>query len=303
MLDQFMAGLSNEAQLKIALRVADLALPLWSEYFNAHPGKIREVNDLVTEDRRLAGAYPTIDVGLPEKALKELRAGLDAARTKSKRPAAVMQENPRLTPLLRTFMAPLTNPRWDEVLPRGVRLVFTSVWNILTWLLFCEKNQEGETHISVAVNQSADALLSEKRKSIDEINALLAEYAGETRPDDERDGGIPYRKADAPTTTDEVYQKIIGPVPPKDAPSQAQAAEIARQMRDEGKSYWDTWEEYYTGTNTDYSYDKDEKKFKKVEMDVIVGSFCNTYWLSEAEVIDAIRRYSLRDLRESGFTI
>ena len=29
MLDQFMAGLSNEAQLRVALRMAGLALPIW----------------------------------------------------------------------------------------------------------------------------------------------------------------------------------------------------------------------------------------------------------------------------------
>lgn len=85
--------------------------------------------------------------------------------------------------------------------------------------------------------------------------------------------------------------------------SPAQAAQVARQMRDEGKSYWDLVEEYHTGTNTDYSYDREEKKFKKVETDVIVGSFCNTSWLSEEQLIEEIRKYSPGALRQAGFTL
>ena len=88
-----------------------------------------------------------------------------------------------------------------------------------------------------------------------------------------------------------------------EVPSRAQAAEIARQMRDEGKSYWDRMEEYHTGTHTDYSYDREEKKFKKVESDVIVGSFCNTTWLSEEQLIEEIGKYSLGDLRQAGFNV
>lgn len=305
MLDEFLQTLSNEAQLKIALRLSRLALPIWQKYFAVNPGKLAEVNTLVTDSNRVAGAYKEIGLDFPGKALAELEKAYEAARGRSERPASVMKEHVPLTPILYTFLGPLTNHRWDNTLPSSVHLVFTAVWNIFTWLLYRERNDAGETHIYVAVNQAADALNREAIMSFDEINAILMEYKDEQRHGDENDaGGMCYEPRDAdPVNPDEVYQKIIGPVRVKDAPNRAQAAEIARQMREEGKSYWDEWEEYHTGTNVDYSFDKDEQKFKKTEADVVVGSFFYKHWLTEEEMIEAMQKYSLSDLRKSGFNI
>lgn len=307
MLDEFLQTLSNEAQLKIALRLTRLALPVWQQYFTENPGKLAEVNALVTDSNRVAGAYKEIGSDLPEKALVEMEKAYAAARSRSQRPATVMKEHVPLSPVLYTFLGPLTNKRWDDTLPNSVRLVFTAVWNILTWLLYRERNDAGETHIYISVNQAADALMSEKLKSVDEINAILTEYAHEKRHADETGdgaGGMRYASAASPAqSAEDVYQKIIGPTAVTDAPNRQQAAEIVRQMREEGKSYWDEWEEYYTGTNVDYSFDKEEQRFKKSEADVIVGSFFYKTWLSEAEMIEAMQKYSLLELRKAGFNI
>jgi hypothetical protein len=304
-LDEFLLTLSNEAQLKIALRLTRLALPIWQKYHAANPGKIAEVNNLVSDANRVDGAYKEISVDLPEKGLAEIESAYEDARARSKRPATVMKEHALLHPILFTFLGPLTNSFWDETLPNSVRLVFTAVWNILTWLIYRERNDAGETHIYIAVNQAADALHSENIMSFEEINVILMEYSLQKRyPDESGAGGMKYDAADgAAKDPNEIYQKIIGPTAVKDPPSMAQAAAIVRQMREEGKSYWDDWEEYYTGTNVDYSYDLEEKKFKRTEADVIVGSFFNTYWLSEAEMIESMQKYSLYELRKAGFNI
>jgi len=305
MLDEFLLTLSNEAQLKIALRLTRLALPIWQKYHAEHPEKMAEVNALVTDENRVAGAYKEITVDLPEKGLTELDKAYEAARGKNKRPVTVMKEHAVLNPIHYTFIGPLTNSAWDATLPNSVRLVYTAVWNILTWLLFREHNDAGETHIYIAVNQAADALHSEKMMSFEEINVILMEYAEQKRyPDEKREGSMNYDTGDgAPKDPNEIYQKIIGPTPPRDAPSTSQAAEIVRQMRDEGKSYWDDWEEYYTGTNVDYSFDVEAGKFKRTEIDIIIGSFCNTYWLTEKEIIESMKKYSLYEFRKAGFNI
>jgi len=75
-----------------------------------------------------------------------------------------------------TFMEPITNPAWDDVLPLSTRLVFTSVFNVLAFLLMHRYTQANEPHIYVAINQACDAILRENFLSKDELETVLQEY-------------------------------------------------------------------------------------------------------------------------------
>ncbi|NJO92582.1 MAG: hypothetical protein HC831_29165 [Chloroflexia bacterium] len=104
-------------------------------------------------------------------------------------------------------------------------------------------------------------------------------------------------------TQDEVYRKIIGQNIVKDACGRELAKEILRQMREDGKTFWDEWEEYYSGTSKTYSYNKERKSFWLSEVDVIALSFANQIPLTEKEMLDFISGVSLHDLRGDGFEI
>lgn len=306
MLDEFLAKLSDEAQLKIALRLIRLALPVWNEHTNKHPDDLEKLNGLIGPDNKIAGAVGHIDADLPARYLAKIESRYAAAKATSERPLPTMKGDVLLSPLFATMMQPITHAKWDETLPYSVRLVYTSVWNVLTWTLFRRVNEGNETHICVAINQAADALMTEKILTVDEINAILSEYSEFMRAPDEEtawENAPSAETKDAAYSMNEVYRMIIGEKIVRDAPNEIQVTEILRQMREEGKSYWDQWEEYYSGTCKTYSYNAEKQSYWLSEADVIVASFFNQYALSEEQMREFIVSHSRYDLRQSGFEI
>jgi hypothetical protein len=305
MLEDYCNSLSDEAQLKIALRLGKLALSVWEKFFAEKPDEIEKVNILIEASNRVQGGAKKIDVNFPARALEKIERSFINANKKDSLPIPRMKSDGTLSPLLATSMQPLTNPKWDETLPYPVRLVFTLVWNIVSWILYKRRTDANETHIYVAINQAADVLMSEKILNARQIEEILNEYQKETRKENEdaaweNSPGIQKYEALEP---DEIYRKIIGEKIVKNSSGRELAKEIVRQMREEGKSFWDQWEEYYSGTCITYSYNKEKNSFWRSELDVIVASFFNEFPMTEQEMIDFISGVSLTDLRESGFEI
>lgn len=306
MLDVLCSTLSDEAQLKMALTFGKLALPVWEDYFSKNPEAIDKVNALIGESNRVNGGLPKIDVGFPQRAIEKIERSLAAAKEKSANsPIPVMKSDPTLSPLLATCMQPLTNKQWDNTLPQSVRLVFTLVFNILIWLLYRRKNDERETHIYVAINMGVDVMLRESIRSERNINIILDEYRPFKRKDtedDEWENALPVGRSES-LTQEDIYRKIIGEKVIKGQGGTAVTKEVLRQMREEGKSYWNMMDEYTTGTSTTYSYDKEKQSYKRHEFDVIVGSFSFDTLMTEEEMSYVMSQQSVADLRESGFEI
>ena len=306
MLDAFCNSLSDEAQLKIAVRLGKLALPVWQNYFRENPAAIDLVNELIGESNRLKRGAKIIDVEFPQRALEKITRSYEAAKEKaSENPIPVMKGDATLSPLLATSMQPLTNAKWDNTLSQSVRLTFTLVFNILVWILYRRKNDVNETHIYVAINQGADVLLRESLLSVDDINKILDEYKHEARrhsEDSDWEKAFPVGGSE-PLDQEDMLKKIIGEPVFKDTATAELAKEVLRQMREEGKSYWDRWDEYLSGTSKTYSYNAEEKSYWRHEFDVIVGSFSNDIPMTENEMLQFVSQQSLSDLRESGFEV
>lgn len=306
MLDEFLAKISDEAQLKIALRLIRLALPVWQNHISAHPADVEKINALIAAENTVSGKIRPIDADLPDRYLAKIEQSYAQVQGRGKNPIPLMKGDVLLGPLLGKIMQPLTSDAWDDALPYSVRLVYTSVWNVLTWLLFRRVSYSEETHICVAINQAADALMTEKICSVDEINALLDEYSGFIRAaseDAEWENAPGVTQDKDGMTPNEIYARISGEKLVKDPPNAAQVTEILRQMREEGKSYWDEWEEYYSGTCKTYSYNAEKQSYWLSEADVIVASFFNQYALSEKQMQEFIASRSLYDIRQSGFEV
>ena len=306
MLDTFCNSISDEAQLRIALTMGKLALPVWEDYFIKNPTAIDQVNALISEANRVKGGLEKIDIEFPKRALEKIERSLAAAKEKSAaRPIPVMKSDATLSPLLATCMQPLSNPQWDNTLNQSVRLVFTSIFNILAWILHRRRTNHNETHIYVAINMGADVLLRETIRSERNINVILNEYEHHKRQDTEDsdwENALTVGRSE-PLDQEDIYRRIIGEKVAKDQPGTPLAKEVLRQMREEGKSYWNMMDEYLTGTSTTYSYDKEKQSYSRHEFDVIVGSFSNTYPMTESDMLGFIAQQALVDLRESGFEV
>jgi hypothetical protein len=304
MLDSYCRSISNEAQLKIAIRLGKLAFPVWSTYFTNNPAEMDKINELIKEGIQVNGGGK-IDINFPLRALEKIERSLVAAQEKSvMSPIPLMKSDATLSPLLATCMQPLTNKEWDNILPKPVKLVFTAVFNILVWILYRRRNAQLETHIYVAINQVADVLLHESKFPVEDIDRILYEYKHEVNRDTEEsewENARPVGRSE-PLDQEDIYRKIIGEKVTKDQPGRALAIEVLRQMREEGKSYWNMMDEYLTGTSTTYSYEK-EKGYNRHEFDAIVGSFSNNYPMTENEMLEFVSQLAVSDLRESGFEV
>lgn len=305
MLDKFCNGLRDEAQLKLAIHLNRLALPVWNNYFMGRTDRLKEINSLLKNEFRLPNGQARIEadfvgtmIGAIENAYKKHNREISFLKQ--------MRNDPVLMKMLATSMQFLINPQWEQVVPREVRLVFTSAWNSLIWIVHRQRNSDKETHIYVAINQAADALLSCNIKTVDEINEILGEYASEDRTPADDSYWLSLSDevtADAGLNQEDVYRKILREKKLQDAAELNFVAEVLRQMKEEGRSYWDEWEEYYEGTSKTYFYDKDKQSYCMTEIDVIAASFYNEHPMSEEDMKKFVSGKSLHELRSSGFII
>jgi len=306
MLDTFCSSISDEAQLRIAITLGKLALPVWEDYFTKNPTAVDQVNALIGDANRVNGALEKIDIEFPKRAIEKIERSLAAAKEKSAdRPVPIMKSDAALSPMLATCMQPLKNPQWDNTLNQSTRLVFTSVFNMLAWILYRRKTDFNETHIYVAINQGADVLLRETIRSERNINVILNEYEQHKRQDSEDsdwENALPVGRSEG-LDQEDLYRKFIGEKVAKGQGGTAVGIEALRQMREEGKSYWNMLDEYSTGTSTTYSYDKEKQSYSRHEFDVIVGSFSNNYLMTESEMLSFLSQQTLPDLRDAGFEV
>ena len=306
MLDDYCSTLSDEAQLKIALRLANMALPVWENYHKENIIAMIKVNELIGDKNRISGAAEKLDATFLRRALEKIQRSLDLAKEKSSTwPVAQMKSDATLSPMLATIMQPLTNAEWDGLLPQSMKLTYTMVFNILIWILKRRRTPDNETHIYVAINQAADVLMRESIKSTDEINKILSEYKSELRdPAEESAWENAFSVGrNEPMDQEDVYRKILGESVSKDQCGSTLGKEVLRQMREENKSFWDEWEEYQTGTSITYSYNKEKQSFWRHEFDVIVGSFSDHIPMTESEMLDFVSGLHLIDLRKCGFEV
>ena len=305
MLDEFCAKLSDKAQLQIALRLSTMVLPVWERYFDEHSDAVEKLNRLIKPENRVGGGAGQIGRSFPDSALRAIGESYERSR-KEPLPVVAMKKDRLLVPYFATGSQPLTNSSWDDTFPYTTRLVFTSVWNILTWILLRRNNAEGETHIYIAINQAADVLLSEKILDTEAIDTILMEYKDRLRAEGEDrawEQGQATAGADGPGLTEsEIHRKIIGENIVKD-PAGELAVEVLRQMREEGRTFWDRWEEYYSGTSKTYYYEKERGAFCRDEVDVVAASFFDTHEMTEEQMLAFMRAVSLFNLRENGFLV
>nr|MDO8109917.1 hypothetical protein [Candidatus Sigynarchaeota archaeon] len=167
-LEEYCNSLPENALVAICIRLIEIAMPVWDQHVNHFPDQVVKVNALIGSDNCVQNGAHKINPELPKQAIGQLKRAI-AVRTD-------FHESLVLKRYLATFVEPLTNPGWDDVLPLSVRLVYTAVYNLFTFLVFTRFSPSNESHINVAINQACDAIMREKLLSKEDLDRVLHEY-------------------------------------------------------------------------------------------------------------------------------
>lgn len=246
MLDEYCNKLNDSALNSLAIRLCRITLPFWTSYLKMHSDAIDIINGLITKDQRVQNGEEKISSDFLERVLNDLKSEIQSSQN--------LHESKILKDHLATIMQPLTNPAWDNTLDVSRRLIYTSIFNILTFLCLHRNNNEGETHIYVSINQSCDVILRESILSKEELESILLEYKKENRSPEEIQAGYSMTSADA--------DSIISAM--KDG------LEYIREDYDD--SYVNFW-----------IYDTEKKLFLSQKIDTIVGYAPDDIEYSETE--------------------
>jgi hypothetical protein len=168
MLEEYCRSLPVGTQVAIAIRLIEMALPIWIKHVAVNPDQLKRASALIGELNKVQNGAHEISPDFPQTALQVLKRIIDAGKK--------VADSTTLKQHLATSMEPLTNQGWDGVLPLSVRLVFTAVFNLLTFLLLTRVTQNNENHVYVAINQACDAILREKILSKDELEQVLTSF-------------------------------------------------------------------------------------------------------------------------------
>lgn len=298
MLSTFCNSLSDEAQLKLAIRLGRLAVRVWNLHFCENPDTTNQLRDLTREVNQLKIGGVLIDTGFPTKVLEVVEQRYEAAKAKGGNPIVNLKSDATLSPFLAASKKLLSHPEWELQLPEPVRVVFNMTHNLLVWILERRTNDEGQTLIYVSIHQATDVLLRELVKSELEINTILADYMDERRgahEDAEWEAALPVgeRAPNEEVEIPKVVEKIYSP----------QSHEVLRQMREEGKLYSNELDDFNSGTSTSYSYNKEKQSYWFSQLDTVVGSFNHQIPMTETEMLDFVSDLSVVDLQENGFVV
>ncbi len=167
-LEETVASLPGAGQANLAFDLLEIALPAWSEHAQEHPEDLQAVSALMDDAHRAPTGARIIAAGILSEIVSALRSAVTSGQD--------LKSNRLLRSYLATVMQPLTNPAWEDKLTPPLRLIFTSVFNLLTALIYRRAAESGESHIYVSINQSCDAILQLELRSLEELHAIIQKH-------------------------------------------------------------------------------------------------------------------------------
>ena len=160
-LKEFIDSLSVDKQYTIAIKLAKLILPIWEQYADKH--------ELVYRDT-VVGLTHSVDRKLLENSIEAIE-----EYTNSK---ALFKRRNKLDTFYEQFADPVVSLKDNDwKVPYEVETAFFSIYNLIRNAIGKTPTVFDESSIYVSINQAADALLTAKRFSVDEINEILTEIS------------------------------------------------------------------------------------------------------------------------------
>lgn len=159
-LQKYTDTLPKDRQLKLAIQLTRLTLPIWDNYANTNPLTYRDT---------VVGLTHTVD----KKILKDT---IDAVERylNSNKIEQIINGTKELKEISGQFDDPivaLQDTDWE--LPDEVKKTFYAVYNLIETLLGKEKTVFDESTIYVSINQAIDALETSKSITSGDINKIL----------------------------------------------------------------------------------------------------------------------------------
>jgi len=161
-LHDYINTLSKEAQLKLAIRLAKLALPIWDNY--AKKNKLAYHESVV-------GVKHTLIKDLLQETIETIESSSILQNTD-----IPVENEDKLLLLYRQFSDPviaLQDNDWQ--LPDEVIQTFYAVYNLIDTIIDSRQIKFSGTSFYVSINQAINALETSETLTFDEINKLLEE--------------------------------------------------------------------------------------------------------------------------------
>jgi hypothetical protein len=161
-LQKYIEELPNDRQFKVAIRLANLVLPIWDNYATNYKLSYRD---------SVVGLKHKVDKNILKNAIVEAETYINLSKIKKN-----IDGKNKLTEILGHFDDPivaLQDTDWE--LPDEVEKTFYAVYNLIESLYGSEKTVFDDSTIYVSINQAIDALITSKTLTFDEINIILEE--------------------------------------------------------------------------------------------------------------------------------
>lgn len=168
-LEETVAAMPGAGRANLAFELIEIALPAWVQHTGQHPEDLEAVSALIDDAHRAPTGARIIVSGILSEIVSALRTAVKSGQD--------LKSNRLLKSYLATVMQPLTNPAWEDKLTPPLRLIFTSVFNLLTALIYRRATESGESHIYVSINQSCDAILQLELRSLEKLQAIIQKHA------------------------------------------------------------------------------------------------------------------------------
>ena len=161
-LQEYTESLSSQQQLKLAVRLAKLALPIWSKYANE--------NDLAYRDS-VVGLTHSVDKKILQDTIESIEEYLSSNKFKK-----ILNGKRKLMSIRSQFDDPIVALQdLDWELPDPIQKTFYSVYNLIDSLLGETQTAFGDSTIYVSINQAVDALDSSKILTSDDIKKIISD--------------------------------------------------------------------------------------------------------------------------------
>jgi len=158
-LQNFVSKLDDRQQIKLAVKLLDLAKETWLN-FTDDPSKLLYAISAI-------GVLEDVDRQLITRAILIARQELISKNSRAEEIDAISKE-------FRIHVAAIRDEDW--IIPHEIELILYSASNLIEGINSTKTNAQGESLIYVSINQSADALMKNRLKSVEQLNNLLINF-------------------------------------------------------------------------------------------------------------------------------
>ena len=159
-LQEYCETLSQKKQIRLALKLGKLALPIWDNFTKSNSLDYRDT---------VVGLTHSVPKDLLSNTITEIEKFISTPSLPS-----FLKDKDALMNLYSCFEDPIVALQdFDWELPDSVKQIFYSMYNLTGWIIKKDSNTDGDSCLYISINQSIDAIENTGILSEDEIKQIL----------------------------------------------------------------------------------------------------------------------------------